>query len=96
MIAIAGELLLAPTGQRLRMLQNTLQCTEQSPTIKNHLVQNVNSDEAEKPSSEGLHHQYITFMWNFKNGTNEPVCKTEIVTDVENKLVVNKKKGGEG
>ena len=96
MIAIAGELLLAPTGQRLRMLQNTLQCTEQSPTIKNHLVQNVNSDEAEKPSSEGLHHQYITFMWNFKHGTNEPVCKTEIVTDVENKLVVNKKKQGEG
>ena len=95
MIAIAGELILAPTGQRLRMLQNTLQCTEQPPTTKNHLVQNVNSDEAEKPSSEGLHHQYITFTWNLKNGTNEPICKTEIVTDVENKLTVNKKKRGE-
>ena len=93
MIAIASELLLAPTGQRLRMLQNTLQCTEQPPTTKNHLVQNVNSDEAEKPGSKGLHHQYITSTWNLKNGTNEPICKTEIVTDVENKLMVKKKRG---
>jgi len=93
LIAIASELLLAPTGQRLRMLQNTLQCTEQPPTTKNHLVQNVNSDEAEKPGSKGLHHQYITSTWNLKNGTNEPICKTEIVTDVENKLMVKKKRG---
>ena len=78
------------------MLQNTLQCTEQPPTTKNHLVQNVNSDEAEKLGSEGLHHQYITFTWNLKNGANEPICKTEIVTDVENKLIVIKGERGEG
>ena len=38
-------------------------------------------------------------MWNLKkrkNGTNEPIYKTEIVTDVENKLMATKGKGAKG
>ena len=31
-----------------------------------------------------------------KNGTNEPIYKTEIVTDVENKLMATKGKGAKG
>ena len=34
-------------------------------------------------------------MWNLKKGTNELINKTEIVTDVENKLMVTRG-GGEG
>ena len=33
-------------------------------------------------------------MWNLENGTDEPVCKAEIETDVENKRMVTK--GGRG
>ena len=33
-------------------------------------------------------------MESLKNGTNEPIYKSEIVTDVENKLMVTKEKGG--
>jgi len=29
-------------------------------------------------------------MWNLKNDQNEPIYKTEIVTDVDNKLMVTK------
>ena len=35
-------------------------------------------------------------MWNLKTGTNVPIYKTEIVTDVENKLMVTKGEGGGG
>ena len=35
-------------------------------------------------------------MWNLKNHTNEPIYKTEIVTDLENKLMVIKDEGREG
>ena len=37
-------------------------------------------------------------MWNLKkkNGTNERIYKTEIVTDVENKLMVTMGGGGGG
>ena len=39
----------------------------------------------------------IIYMWNQKkNGTNELIYKTEIVTDVENKLMVTREDGGEG
>ena len=34
-------------------------------------------------------------MWNLKYGTDEPIHKTETVTDIENRLVVAKGKGGE-
>ena len=38
----------------------------------------------------------IAYIWNLKkNGTNEPIYKTEIVTDVENKQLP-RRKGGEG
>ena len=33
-------------------------------------------------------------MWNLENGTDEPVCKAEIETDVENKRMDTK--GGRG
>ena len=32
----------------------------------------------------------ISPMWNLKNNTKEGICKTETVTDVENKQVVAK------
>ena len=32
-------------------------------------------------------------MCNLKYGTNEPICKTERLTDIENRLVVAKEKG---
>ena len=32
----------------------------------------------------------ITYMWNLKNDTNDLIYKIEIVTDVENKLMVSK------
>ena len=35
-------------------------------------------------------------MWNLKYGTNEPVYKTERLTDTENRLVVAKGRGGGG
>ena len=31
-----------------------------------------------------------TYMWNLKNNTNEPTYKTEIFTDIENKLMATK------
>ena len=34
-------------------------------------------------------------MWNLKYGTNEPVYKTDRLTDMENRLVVAKGEGGE-
>ena len=37
----------------------------------------------------------ITYMWNLKNNnTNELICKTEIHTDIKNKLVVTKGERG--
>ena len=30
----------------------------------------------------------ITYMWNLKYGTNEPIYKTKRLTDIENRLVV--------
>ena len=33
-------------------------------------------------------------MWNLRNSTNEPIYKTERVTDVENKFMVTKGKRG--
>ena len=38
----------------------------------------------------------ITYMWNLKNGTNERIYKTEIVTVVENKLMLTKGEGSGG
>ena len=35
----------------------------------------------------------ITFMWNLRYGTNEPIYETETVTDIENRLVVAKGEG---
>ena len=35
-------------------------------------------------------------MWNLKNGTNEPIYKTNRVTDVENKLMATKGERGGG
>ena len=32
-------------------------------------------------------------MWNLKYGTNEPIYKTEIDSDIENRLVVGRGKG---
>ena len=32
----------------------------------------------------------ITYMWHLQNYTSESIYKTEIVTDVENKLMVTK------
>ena len=37
---------------------------------------------------------YCLYVESLKNGTNEPIYKSEIVTDVENKLMVTKEKGG--
>ena len=33
-------------------------------------------------------------MWNIKYGTNEPIYRTETDPDMENRLVVAKRKGG--
>ena len=38
----------------------------------------------------------ITYMWNLKYNTNEPIYKTETDTDTENRLVVAKGDGGWG
>ena len=35
----------------------------------------------------------ITYMWNLKYGTNEPVYKTETDTDIKNRLMVAKGEG---
>ena len=35
-------------------------------------------------------------MWNLKYGTNEHICNTERLTDIENRVVVAKGRGGEG
>ena len=32
----------------------------------------------------------ITYMWNLKNNTNDYICKTNRLTDKENKPVVSK------
>ena len=38
----------------------------------------------------------ITFMWNLKYGTNEPICRTETRhPDMENRLVAAKWEGEE-
>ena len=31
-----------------------------------------------------------TYVWNLKNNTNEPIYKTEIFTNIKNKLMANK------
>ena len=38
----------------------------------------------------------ITYMWNLKCGANEPIYKTEIDSDTENRLVVSKVGWGDG
>ena len=35
-----------------------------------------------------------TSTWNLKYGTNEPICKTKTLSDIENRLVVAKEEGG--
>ena len=35
----------------------------------------------------------IIYMWNLKHGTNEPINKTNRITDMENRLVVAKGEG---
>ena len=49
------------------------------------------SEVKEKQISYG-----ITYMWNLKNGTNEPIYKTEIESDVENKFMITKGEGRRG
>ena len=36
----------------------------------------------------------VTYMWNLKYGKNEPIYKTDRLTDIENRLVVAKEEGG--
>ena len=36
----------------------------------------------------------ITYMWNLKHGTNEPIYRTQTVTDMENRPMVAKEVGG--
>ena len=38
----------------------------------------------------------ITYVWNLKYDTNEPIYKTETNSDIENRLVVAKGEEGEG
>ena len=38
----------------------------------------------------------ITYMWNLKYGTNEPIYKTNRLTDIENRLVVTNGEEGWG
>ena len=38
----------------------------------------------------------ITYMWNLKYGTNERIYKTEIDSDIENRLVAAKGRRGGG
>ena len=38
----------------------------------------------------------ITYMWNLKCGANEPIYKTEVDSDTENRLVVSKVGWGDG
>ena len=38
----------------------------------------------------------ITYMWNLKYDTNELIYETNILTDIENRLVVAKGKGVQG
>ena len=38
----------------------------------------------------------ITYMWNLKYDTNEPIYKTETDVDIENRPVVAKEKGTGG
>ena len=38
----------------------------------------------------------IVYMWNLKKYTNELIYKIEIVTNVENKLMVTKRRSGGG
>ena len=49
------------------------------------------SEVKEKQISYG-----ITYMWNPKIGTNEPIYKTEIESDVENKFMITKGEGRRG
>ena len=44
-----GGMLLTPQGLRPRILLNTPQFPEQSPTTKNYLTQNVNNIQGKKP-----------------------------------------------
>ena len=37
----------------------------------------------------------ITYMWNIKKDKNKLICRTEIDTQTENKLLVTKGTGGE-
>ena len=39
---------------------------------------------------------YDTYMWNLKYGTNESIYKTDRLTDIENRVMVAKGKGGGG
>ena len=38
----------------------------------------------------------ITYMWNLKYDTNELICETSALTDIENKLMVMKGERGWG
>ena len=52
------------------------------------ILSEVNQDDKEK--------YHITYMWNLKYDTNELICKTERLTDIENKLMVTKGEAGGG
>ena len=38
----------------------------------------------------------IIYLWNLKHGTNELIYETEMDSDIENRLVVAKRKAGWG
>ena len=46
-----------------------------------------------KSEREGQIPYDITYMWTLKYGTNEPIYKTKTLTDIENRLVVDKGEG---
>ena len=52
--------------------------------------------EWSKSDREGHYTRYCLHVESKKNGTNELIYKTEIVTDVENNLMVTGGKGEKG
>ena len=56
------------------------------------ILSEVKSEEKDKIPHD------ITYTWNLNYDTNEPICKTNKLTDIENRLVVAKGegKGGSG
>ena len=50
--------------------------------------------ESIKSDREGQIFYEAVYMWNVKNCTSDLIYKTEIVTDVENNIMVIKGEGG--